>query len=91
MNKVILGSISMDLKRVAMGYFRGSHTTADRFLLEAQRRKDEIDSEKLSPYLQRLFKSLDKLSLENDLDKKAEDALMYSTLFQNAALLKKGV
>ena len=86
MNKIAFGSIAMDLKRVALGYHRGSKSTADRFLSEAIMRRNDIDMSTVKPYLQKLLIKIDKLSTEKDLDKKAEDALMYSTLFQNAAL-----
>jgi hypothetical protein len=83
---ISLSSLAMDLKRVAMGYHRGSNIMADRFLQEALDRKDEIDTTTIKPYLQNLLLKIDNLSLETDQQKKAEDALMYSTLFQNAAL-----
>jgi len=34
-NKQILGALALDLKRVAVGYFRGSNITAGKFYLEA--------------------------------------------------------
>lgn len=86
MNKQVLGSIAMDLKRVALGYYRGSNATAERFLNEALHRRGDIDTTKIKPYLQNLLRKIDNLSSETDEKKKAEDALMYSTLFQNAAL-----
>lgn len=88
MNKsfVSLSSISMDLERVAMGYQRGSLRMADRFLEEALMRKSEIDKNQLSPHIKKLMDALDRITKEKDTQKKAEDALMYSILFQNAAL-----
>ena len=59
---------------------------ADRFLAEALARRNEADSLELKPYLIKLLKKLEKLETETDNKQKAEDALMYSTLFQNAAL-----
>ena len=38
-NKQILGAIAMDLKRVALGYFRGSSSMAERFFQEALKRR----------------------------------------------------
>lgn len=81
-----LSSISMDLERVAMGYRRGSIAMANRFLKEALIRKREIDQNVVKPYLKKLMDDLDKISEEENTQKKAEDALMYSILFQNAAL-----
>ena len=75
----------MDLKRVALGYYRKSDKMADRFLQEAIRRKNEINLEKVNISTKKLLQGLDKIVNENN-DARAEDALMYSTLFQNAAL-----
>lgn len=84
-NQIALASLSMDLKRVAMGYHRGSIVVAKRFFEEALERRKEISKESIKPYLQKLLDSLDNLILQKDNQKIAEDALMYSTLFQNAA------
>lgn len=85
-NKIALASLSMDLKRVAMGYHRGSFVVANRFFEEALRRRGEINKTLLKPYLIKLLNNMDNFENEKDKMKKAEDALMYSTLFQNAAL-----
>ncbi len=86
MNKIIFGSIAMDLKRVAIGYYRGSNKMAERFLGEALKRRSEVDVTTIKPYLQKLLLKIEAISSETDVKKKAEDTLMYSTLFQNAAL-----
>lgn len=86
MNNVALGSMAMDLKRAAIGYHRGSNSMADRFLAEAIKRREDVDASTIKPYIQKLLLKIDTLSLERDIKKRAEDALMYSTLFQNAAL-----
>lgn len=85
-NKVILGSIAMDLKRVALGYHRNSLTTAERFYTEALKRDKEIDKDKVKPYLKKLLADLNCLAEEKDDQRKAEKALLLSTLFQNAAI-----
>ncbi len=87
-NKIILSSLAMDLKRVALGYHSGSVTTARRFLEEALKRKNEIKLEEVEPYLKNLLENLPTVLSQKDHVKLAEDALMYSTLFQNAALVK---
>jgi len=84
-NKIALSSLSMDLKRVALGYWRGSDKMAERFLEEAIRRREEIDKSSLEGYLVKLLDRLDDIKKENDLKKAAEESLMFSTLFQNAA------
>jgi hypothetical protein len=83
-NKQILGALAMDLKRAALGYFRGSNLMAERFLEEALKRKNEIDIDELKPYLVKYLNKIENVKKENS-DKAAEDALLYSTLFQNAA------
>lgn len=90
MNKVFvsLSSISMDLERVAMGYQRGSVIMANRFLEEALTRRNEIDRNQVKPHVKKLMDALDGIVEEKDIQKKAEDALMYSIMFQNAALAK---
>lgn len=59
---------------------------ADRFLQEALERKKEAEDLVLEPYLMTLLQKLDLMKNETDEKEKAEDALMYSTLFQNASL-----
>lgn len=87
-NKVILESLAMDLKRVALGYYRGSEIMAKRFAEEAKGRKEELRNVDLKPYLRNLLSRMDDILKQNDHKKLAEDCLMYSTLFQNAALNK---
>lgn len=75
-NKYILESLASDLKRVALGLCRGSNTMAQRFLNEALKRKGEVDSKLIAPYINQILIKLDK-----NID--AENALMFSTLIQN--------
>jgi hypothetical protein len=83
-NKQVLGALAMDLKRVALGYFRGSSAMADRFFIEALKRRNEIDSDTVKPYVRRLLRTMENIKKEKN-DRIAEDALLYSTLFQNAS------
>jgi len=85
-NRETIGALAMDLKRVALGYNRGSTQMAERFLEEALKRHKELQAQHNSPYLQKLLNSIAKLLAQKDKEKLAEDALMYSTLFQNYAL-----
>ena len=88
-NKIALGSLAMDLKRVAMGYYRRSEAMADRFLEEALKTKEEIDERSVEPHIRKILAGIKLLHRKNKscADKMdiAEDALMYSTLLQNAA------
>jgi hypothetical protein len=83
-NKVALGALSMDLKRVALGLHRGSNLMAERFFKEALKRRDEVDLKTVKPYLVKLLKELENIKKETNA-RKAEDALLYSTIFQNAS------
>ena len=84
-----LGSLALDLRRVAQGYFRGSEIMAERFAEEAKVRKEELRDINLKPYLRNLLSKMDDILKQNDHKKLAEDALMYSILFQNAAVKGK--
>lgn len=86
-NKIILSSLAMDLKRVALGIYKKSYNMADRFLLEAMKRQEEIDKTKLLPYMQTIIKNIGTLADRNNTHK-ADDALMYSTRIQNYVLYK---
>lgn len=85
-NQTILASLAMDLKRVALGLHRGSLTMADRFTKEAKIRIQETQTDLLAPYMKNILKNLDQVLLDTDNDRKAENALMYSTLIQNYTL-----
>ena len=85
-NKIALSSLSMDLRRVAIGYNRGSDKMAERFFEEAIKRKKEIDVLELKPYVKKLLKKFEGIRLHKKKEKIAEDALLYSILFQNAAV-----
>ncbi|OGH11710.1 MAG: hypothetical protein A3B38_03425 [Candidatus Levybacteria bacterium RIFCSPLOWO2_01_FULL_36_13] len=83
-NKQILGALAMDLKRVALSYYRGSDKTAEVFYKEALKRRNELDKKDLKPYLTRFLSRMESLQNEKK-DKAAENALLYSTIFQNAS------
>lgn len=79
-NKVVLESLASDLKRVALGLQRGSTVMANRFAREALRRRSEVEISSVDEYIKKLLKKIEQAT------KNPEDALMYSTLFQNYAL-----
>lgn len=85
MNNIALSSLALDLRRVAIGYNRGSIIMANRFFEEALKRKDEINTKNLKPYLVTLLSKLDSIKAQKDQQKIAEDTLLLSILFQNAA------
>lgn len=83
--KVIIESMAMDLKRVALGLHRGSENMAKRFKEEALKRANELENEVLNDYLKNLVSKIKK-TLNATNERIAEDALMYSTLLQNFVL-----
>ncbi len=84
-HKAIMGALAMDLKRMALGLYRGSYPTADRFREEALKRASELERLQNGKYIKKLLLTM-KASLAGTDQKTAEDMLMYSTLFQNFAL-----
>lgn len=85
--KIIIESLAMDLKRIALGLHRGSFNMANRFKEEALRRESELENQQLDNYLRKLLKRMKQTLLNQNINS-AEDVLMYSTLFQNFALKK---
>lgn len=85
--KAIMGALAMDLKRIALSLHRGSYQTADRFKEEALKRSRELESLETEDYIRKLISKM-KSSLSEGNERSAEDALMYSTLFQNYAVKK---
>jgi len=85
-NYISLASLSMDLKRAALGYYGNSKEMAECFYQEALRRKEEIDIKSVSPYLVNLLDKVDQLKKVNGNLEKAEIAHTLSILFQNAAV-----
>lgn len=84
--KIALSSLALDLRRVALGYHRHSKEMAERFFEEALKRKEEVNIALVKPYVRTLLLSMENIHLEKDDQDKAENALMYSILFQNAAI-----
>ena len=75
-NIYALESMASDLKRVAMGYHRGSTIMAKRFLNEALLRRDEVDMAQVKPYMRKVL-----MTISYDVD--SEHACMCATLIQN--------
>jgi hypothetical protein len=76
-NKIALESLAMDLKRVALGYNRGSVVMAQRFYQEALERIKEVDTASIRPYLKTVLHQV------GELQEDAENALRLSILIQN--------
>lgn len=84
--KIILGALSSDLKRVAMSLYRNSPSVAKRFFQEALSRKGETENLPLPSYLQKIIKEMENGLADISNPRVAEDCLMYSTLIQNYVL-----
>ena len=87
-NKIALSSLAMDLKRIALGIYHNSPTTAEKFSQEAFSRISETDLKSMASYMKNII-----LKIKNDLPKPktqqiAENFLMYSTIIQNYCLVK---
>lgn len=85
-NFTSLSSLAMDLDRVSIGLYRKSDAMAQRFIKEALMRKKEVDMRTVKPYIARLLEKMEFAIESGDREKRAENALMYSTLFRNAAI-----
>ncbi|MDA1079699.1 MAG: hypothetical protein O2840_03380 [bacterium] len=84
--KLLVGSLSNDLFRVASLVGRGSSDAATRFLLEAQRWSKELEQRPVSTYIARLAADVSKRKPEDVSLESAERYLMYGVLLQNYAL-----
>lgn len=85
-NKTEIAALALDLKRIALGYHRGSNQTAERFTQEALKRKEEIDARYEAGYINKILSRLPETLAQKDKKRLAEDALMYSTIFLNYAI-----
>lgn len=85
-NYIAISSLAMYLKRIALAFHNGSNETGERFIIEANKRKSEIDKDLIKPYLINHINSLQKTFERSDKLHLAEDALMYSQIFQNYAI-----
>ena len=85
-NKTEIAALAIDLKRIALGYHNGSTKTAERFTQEALKRKEEIGRRYEAEYINKILNTLPKTLSQKDKKRLAEDALMYSTIFQNYAI-----
>ncbi len=82
--KMLIGSLSNDLMRVATLTQRGSNQAAQRFFIEAKKWAKELGKYKFKNYISKIIKDIQSettLSLE-----KAEKFLMYGILLQNYSL-----
>ena len=84
--KLLIGSLSSDLYRIASLTQRGSYVAADKFLVEAKRWSDNLSGVKLKRYIRKIIDDVQKRDDYNHSLAQAEMYLMYSILLQNYAL-----
>ena len=84
--KLLVGSLSNDLFRVASLTQRGSLKAAARFLQEAKRWSTQLTDEDVKPYIRKIAADVSNQSEENLDLAQAEKNLMYGVLLQNYSL-----
>lgn len=87
-NKIVLSSLALDLKRIALALYHQSFKTADKFSQEALLRIEEINTKKLPLYIKKIISDLKNHLGKSKNQKTAEDFLMYSTIIQNYCLIR---
>jgi hypothetical protein len=79
----LLAAASMDLKRSALGRYRGSNLMAQKFTAEALKKLQTVPLSDVPTYMKTLIQRIiTSMNEKKDLHF-ADDALMYSTLIQN--------
>ena len=84
--KMLIGSLSNDLYRVANLSGRGSQKAADRFWQETKRWTKELVAKELKGYIKNIILDLNSDNVPSVSQEKAEKLLMYSVLLQNYSL-----
>jgi hypothetical protein len=84
--KMLIGSLSNDLFRVASLAQRGSQQAAQRFLKEAKRWASELKKHDLAHYISAIIDDILSQEEESISIETAEKDLMYGVLLQNYAL-----
>ena len=79
-NKILLESMALDLKRVAIGAHRKSTKMSERFLQEVIKRNEQLDYQSLPISLKKLLLHMNKSFENKNSLQLADNALMYSTL-----------
>lgn len=85
--KLLIGSLSNDLYRVACLTQRGSTKAAEKFWVQVGRWINQLDNANLKPYIRKIILDIRARLNSNSLDiELAEKYLMYSILLQNYTL-----
>lgn len=83
--RLLIGSLSNDLYRVANLMHEGSNINAERFLQEASRWIKKLEKKQVKNYIRKILTELNTMPGEFS-DELAEKYLMYSVLLQNYSL-----
>jgi hypothetical protein len=84
--RMLVGSLSNDLFRVASLAQRGSNKAASRFLQEAQKWSADLQNRDVPTYILKLSQDVSSRSVDDISIDSAEQYLMYGVLLQNYAL-----
>lgn len=88
--KLLIGSLSNDLYRVACLTQRGSVKAAEKFWVQAGRWVNELDNANLKPYIRNIILDIkSQLNSNSCTMESAEKYLMYSILLQNYGMRYK--
>jgi len=88
--KLLIGSLSNDLYRVACLTQRGSVKGAEKFWIQSGRWVKDLESAQVKPYIKKIILDIKQQLGINSLNlEMAEKYLMYSILLQNYALRYK--
>lgn len=84
-NKELLKTMADELCQVALSYDSGSNEEADTLLQEILLKETQLESDKFPESVAKVLFWTSDLPYTEDLHKRAEDALLYSTLLQSFA------
>lgn len=87
--KMLVGSLSNDMFRVASLAHRGSDKAAQRFLIEAQRWSKDLKNHQVEDYILHIVEDISKRKTTDISEASAEQYLMYGVLLQNYSLQLK--
>lgn len=84
--KMLTGSLSNDLFRVASLAQRGSNKAAVRFLKESKKWSKQLRNQEVAPYIKKIAQDISSRKDDNITAESAEKYLMYGVLLQNYCL-----
>lgn len=79
-NNLYIKSLALDLRRIVQGEISGSEKMTKRFIVEALKWKQQIDTSMLSPRLKKILDQIEQMLTSDRKERLADDALLYSNL-----------